>query len=171
MIPFHTTAHFFLYELRPHNNYTYHPFACVAVGYEPSEPKLPFRISATICHPKDQMVRAVGAKKALGLLQCESEGKHAHAAWFKPSEVKSMSKVLKALGFETALKLRRAAEVGGAPDWKRANIALKHVLCDVQGLSFKANKDHASKNFQKLVASLPSHHVESRQADRHGIAT
>jgi hypothetical protein len=150
MIPFQSTAHFFLYELRPSNNYTYHPFACVAVGYEPSELKLPFRISATICHPKDQMVRAVGAKKALGLLQCESEGKHAHVMWAKPSEVKSMSKVLKALGFETALKLRREANMTW-PDWKRANTALKHVLCDVQGLSFNEEKD-----FHKYAMSVSS---------------
>ena len=135
-IDFKNTAHFFVYEKRPANRLrgkiTSHPFACVAIGYEPSEPALPIRISASFCHPKDNMIRAVGATKALGQLHANSEGDHAHVTWFKLSELKNLKTILYKLGFDVALANRFKAS--NKPEWTRANKSFKYVLADVQGI-------------------------------------
>lgn len=129
-IPFKSTQHFFLFEKRPTNKLkgkvTSHPFACVAIGFDPSEPKLPVRIAATVCNPKDRFVRAVGAVKALGLLQA---GSHDRSQWFGPAD-KNIKTVLKALGFTTGLTGRKI-------EWTRASKTFKNVLADVKGERFK----------------------------------
>jgi hypothetical protein len=149
-IPFKSTQHFFIFEKRPKNKLkgkiTSHPFGAIAIGFEPSEPKLPFRISATLCHPNDNFSRKVAAQKALGLLQTASEGKHAHAAWFKPSELKNVRDVLFKLGFCTGLGARFGKGKATKPEWTRAAKTFKNVLCDVQGIRFKVvTKKAASK--------------------------
>lgn len=129
-IPFKATQHFFLFEKRPHNKLkgkvTSHPFACVAIGFEPSEPTLPIRIAATMCNPKDRFVRAVGARKALGLLQACA---HDRSQWFSPVD-KNIKTVLKALGFEYSIGEHFV-------EWTRAAKTFKNVLADVQGIRFK----------------------------------
>lgn len=139
-IPYKNTQHFFVFEKRPANRLrgkiTSHPFACVAVGYDPSEEKLPIRVSASFCHPTDNMIRAIGATKALGLLHANEDGKHAHVAWFKPSELKNIKTVLYKLGFDVALINRFKAI--NKPEWTRAQKTFKNVLADVQGIRFKA---------------------------------
>jgi hypothetical protein len=141
-IPFKSTAHFFLYEKRPANRLrgkiTSHPFACVAVGYDPIFPGIPFRVSAAVCHPKDNMVRAVGANKALGLLHRAEEGRTAHVAWLMPSEVKNVRDVLFKLGFTDALGVRFNS-ASNKPEWTRANKSFKYVLADVQGIRVNAD--------------------------------
>jgi hypothetical protein len=150
-IPFKSTQHFFIVEKRPKNKLngkiTSHPFGAVAIGFEPSEPKLPFRISATLCHPKDNFNRKLAAQKTLGLLQATSEGKHAHVAWFKPSELKNVRDVLFKLGFCTGLGARFGKGKATKPEWTRANKTFKNVLADVQGIRFKVvTKKAASKH-------------------------
>lgn len=140
-INFKNTQHFFVFEKRPTNRLrgkiTSHPFACVAIGFEPSEEKLPIRVSASFCHPtSNTMVRAFGANKAIGLLHANSEGKHVHVAWFKPSELKNIKTVLSKLGFDKALGSRFKAT--NKPEWTRAQKTFKNVLADVQGIRFKA---------------------------------
>jgi len=141
-IPFKSTAHFFLYEKRPANRLrgkiTSHPFACVAVGYDPLLPNIPFRVSASVCHPKDNMVRAVGANKALGLLHRTIDGNDAHVAWLKPSEVKNVRDVLFKIGFVDALAARFKT-ASNKPEWTRANKSFKYVLADVQGIRVNAD--------------------------------
>jgi hypothetical protein len=135
-INFKNTQHFFVFEKRPTNRLrgkiTSHPFACVAIGFEPSEEKLPIRVSASFCHSNSNtMVRAFGANKALGLLHANCEGEDVHVAWFKLSELKNIKIVLHRLGFEYALGER-------SPEWTRAQKTFKNVLADVQGIRFKA---------------------------------
>ena len=153
-IPFKSTAHFFLYEKRPsnrlHGKVTSHPFACIAVGYEPSASKLPFRVAATLCHPKDSMVRSVGARKAIGLLQSASEGKHAHSAWLRPSQVKNIKTVLYHLGFDVALANRFKAT--NKPEWTRGNKSFKFVLADVQGI--RVNEKPVDRRLAQVRATM-----------------
>jgi hypothetical protein len=152
-IPFKATQHFYIFEKRPHNKIkgkvTSHPFACIAVGHEPSEPKLPFRVSATMCHPKDNFSRKVASQRALGLLHSTSEGKHAHAAWFKPSELKNVRDVLFNLGFVAGLGARFGSGKSTKPEWTRATKTLKNVLCDVQGVRFTASQKKAASKPKK----------------------
>lgn len=147
-IPYTRTAHFFVHEKRPSNKLngkiTSHPFACVAIGFEPSEPKLPIRIAASMCHTNDRFNRRVAAQKALGLLQSASEGKHAHAMWFKPSELKTLKTILFKLGFNTGLGIRFKS-TSNKPEWSRAQKTFKGVLADVQGVRFSAIKKAARK--------------------------
>lgn len=139
-IPFKTTQHFFVFEKRPTNKLkgkiTSHPFACIAVGFEPSEPKLPIRVSATMCNPKDNFIRKVGATKALGMLHACADGKHAHAMWFKPSELKNVRNVLFKLGFVNGLAARFGDGKATKPEWTRAQKSFKNVIADVQGIRF-----------------------------------
>lgn len=140
-IPYTQTAHFFIYEKRPQNKLngkiTSHPFACVAVGFEPSEPKLPFRVAASMVHPKDNVSRKSMANRAVGLLQSTSEGKHAHAAWLKPSETRNVRDVLFKLGFMNGLAARFGKGKATKPEWTVANKTFKITLADVQGIRLK----------------------------------
>jgi hypothetical protein len=146
-IKFQATQHFFLFEKRPANKLkgkvTSHPFACVAIGFEPSEPELPFRIAATFCHPKDNMVRRVGAQKAIGLLQTACEGKDAHAMWIRPSD-KNLKTILFNLGFTNALGMRFKSETNKI-EWTRAQKAFKNVITDIQGQRIDAPKLKVAK--------------------------
>ena len=134
-IPYKAVQHFFVYEKRPTNKIrgkvTSHPIACVAVGFEPSEPKLPFRIAATFCHTKDQMVRRIGALAATGLLQSANEGKHAHAMWLRTSE-KNLKTILFNLGFVHAIGARFKSATNKI-EWARAQKSFVNVLTDISG--------------------------------------
>jgi hypothetical protein len=140
MIPFNQTQHFFLTERRPHNRLngkvTSHPFACLAIGYEPSEPKLPFRVAISICHPKDHFTRKSGSNRANGLLHTTSEGKASHVAWVTPAQVKSLSKLFELLGVTEQLKARSV-------NLPRASKSLKNIVLDLQGIRFEAKASKA----------------------------
>jgi hypothetical protein len=131
MTKFQNIQHFFLHEQRPQNRLngkiTSHPFACIAVGFDPSIPDIPFRVAVAVCHPKDNMIRKVGAQKAVGLLHASSDGTHAHVKWFKPSEVKTLGSVLTSLGVDRAMKERDLQLTRGSK-------TLKMVIADIQGL-------------------------------------
>lgn len=134
-IPFQSVQHFFLFEKRPANKLngkvTSHPFACVAVGFEPSEPALPFRVSATFCRTGESMVRRIGKVKALGLLQSAFDGKHAHVMWIRPSQ-KVLRTILNEIGFTNAIAVR--AKTSNTIQWTRAQKSFKNILTDIQGL-------------------------------------
>lgn len=146
-IKFQATQHFFLFEKRPANKLrgkvTSHPFACVAIGFEPNEPKLPFRIAATFCHTKDNMVRRVGKLKALGLLQTTMEGKDAHAMWISPVD-KNLKTLMFALGFTNAIGARFKS-ASNKIEWTRAQKSFENVLCDIQGLRIHPKQLKAAK--------------------------
>jgi hypothetical protein len=132
MIPFKSIQHFFLFEKRPKNKLngkiTSHPFACVAIGFDPSEPKLPFRVAASFCHPKDNMARRIGAVKAKGLLHSTSES---HTRWISPVD-KNLKTILWNLGFGEGLAARFKSTTNKI-EWTRAQKAFKNVLTDIQG--------------------------------------
>jgi hypothetical protein len=161
-IPFKTTQHFFLFEKRPTNKLkgkvTSHPFACVAVGFDPSEPKLPVRISATMCNPKDRFVRAVGAVKALGLLQA---GTHDRAQWFGPT-AKNIKTVLFDLGFINGIAARFKS-TSNKVEWTRASKTFKNVLADVQGIRFK-------EPLKKVAKAKPMPVVDLEREQRLAVA-
>jgi hypothetical protein len=142
MTKFQTIQHFFLHEQRPTNRLngkiTSHPFACIAVGFDPSIPDLPFRVSVAVCHPKDNMIRKVGAQKAEGLLHSSADGTHAHVKWFKPTEIKTLGSVLAALGVDRAMTDRSV-------QMTRGNKTLKMVIADIQGLRIFKPKAKAKK--------------------------
>lgn len=142
MTKFQSIQHFFLHEKRPLNRLngktTSHPFACIAVGFDPSIADIPFRIAVSLCHPKDNMIRRVGAQKAEGLLQAGCDGTHAHVKWFKPSEAKNLGSILTALGVSSKLDQRIV-------QLTRGNKTFKMVMADVQGLRiFKAKPKKAT---------------------------
>jgi len=155
MTKFQNIQHFFIYEKRPTNKLngkvTSHPIACVAIGFEPSDPELPFRIAATFCHTKDNMVRRVGALKAKGLLQSACEGKHAHAMWVRPSE-KNLKTLLFNLGFTNAIGARFKSATNKI-EWTRAQKSFVNVLADVQGLTFAKAREIAQARGRKLMAA------------------
>lgn len=138
MTKFQNIQHFFLHERRPTNRLngkiTSHPFACIAVGFDPSIPDLPFRVAVAVCHPKDNMIRRVGAQKAEGLLQASADGTHAHVKWFKPSEIKSIRNIMFSLGLVSAFSTRFGKSALTKPEWTRADKTLKMVIADIQGL-------------------------------------
>jgi hypothetical protein len=142
MIPFDNTQHFFLTERRPTNRLngkvTSHPFACLAIGYEPSESKLPFRVAISICHPKDHFTRKSGSNRANGLLQSVQEGKEVHAAWVTPSQIKSLSKLFELLGVKEQINAR-------ALNSPRASKSLKNIILDLQGIRFEAPKTRSDR--------------------------
>jgi hypothetical protein len=129
-IPFKSIQHFFLFEQRPSNKLngkvTQHPFACVAIGHEPSEPKLPFRVSIAISKSGTPFLRKYWANRAVGLLQSTFEGKDAKVAWFKPSECKNFGKVLIAIGATNGLKHHLV-------NFTRASKSFKNVITDISG--------------------------------------
>jgi hypothetical protein len=144
MIPFKNTAHFFLYEDRKQGKLrSRHPFACIAVGFEPSSPELPFRASIALCHPKDNFVRKIGATRALGLLHSSNEGKHAHAAWFTRAAIKKLGMVCTDLGAERQM-------IGRFVRWEEAKRTYEYILADVEGLRLK---DKVKSKNDKLTES------------------
>ncbi len=142
MIPFKTVQHFFVYEKRPANKLngkvTQHPFACVAVGHEPSEPKLPFRVSIAISKSGTAFVRKYWANRAVGLLQSTMEGKDARAAWFKPSEVKNFGAVLVAIGATNGLTHHLV-------NFTRGGKSFKNVITDLSGKRIHPKKVKPAK--------------------------
>ncbi len=149
MTKFQNIQHFFLHEQRPTNRLngkiTSHPFACIAVGFDPSIPDLPFRVAVAVCHPKDNMIRKVGAQKAVGLLHASSDGTHAHVKWLKPSEVKTIGNVLALLGVDRAMEERDMQIT-------RGNKTLKMVIADIQGLRIFKPKAKATKKAARTKA-------------------
>jgi len=146
MTKFQSIQHFFLHEKRPQNRLngkiTSHPFACIAVGFDPSIPDLPFRVSVAVCHPKDNMIRKIGAQKAEGLLQASCDGTHAHVKWFKPTETKSLKNILASLGVDRAMSSRDV-------QLTRGNKTLKMVIADIQGLRiFKPKAKKVAKTIK-----------------------
>jgi hypothetical protein len=140
-IKFKNVAHMFVYEKHPKNKFngkvTSHPFACIAIGFDDSIPEVPFRVAATMCHTKDRFNRKIAATKATGLLQSSDDGKHAHAKWYKPSELlnsrstrlKDAKTILFDLGFTIGLGARFKSK--NTVEWKKASEHFDSMFKDV----------------------------------------
>lgn len=151
-IRFQSVQHFFLFEQRPSNKLngkvTQHPFACVAVGFEPSEPKLPFRVSIAISKSGTQFLRKYWANRAIGLLQSTLDGKDAKAAWITVKEAQNFGKVLVTIGATNGLKHHLVNLTRGAKSFK-------NVITDIQG-----KRIHTKVTLKPAVAAKKLDHIK-----------
>jgi hypothetical protein len=150
---FKTVEHFHVLESRYHNPLkganglpTVHPFATVAVGYDPTDPVHPIRIAVAVTHPKDNFIRKVGKQKTIGLLHSATTHHTKqfglpypttkHTKWFTLDEAgKGFEYVIESLGLG-----HRFAQPERFVVTPVAEKTFKNVIMDVQGLRFSEAK-------------------------------